>query len=121
MIKPVRVQRSRRKGSTLASPNGLPVVCVTRPGDFGNPFTVTRMKPGTEFAAIVEIDGKAYLGKTVAVPSLEDSLDCFRMYVEKRLEIEPHWLDPLRGRNLACWCKLSDRCHADILLEIVNR
>ena len=26
----------------------------------------------------------------------------------------------LRGKNLACWCPLSQPCHADILLEIAN-
>jgi hypothetical protein len=27
----------------------------------------------------------------------------------------------LRGKNLACWCKLGDPCHADVLLELANR
>ncbi len=26
----------------------------------------------------------------------------------------------LRGKNLACWCKLDAPCHADVLLEIAN-
>ena len=26
----------------------------------------------------------------------------------------------LRGKNLACWCKLDAACHADILLELAN-
>ncbi len=26
----------------------------------------------------------------------------------------------LRGKNLACWCKLSEPCHADVLLEWAN-
>jgi hypothetical protein len=26
----------------------------------------------------------------------------------------------LADRNLACWCALSDPCHADVLLEIAN-
>lgn len=26
----------------------------------------------------------------------------------------------LRGKDLACWCPLDARCHADILLEIAN-
>ena len=26
----------------------------------------------------------------------------------------------LAGKNLACWCKLTDPCHADVLLEIAN-
>lgn len=26
----------------------------------------------------------------------------------------------LRGKNLACWCRLDQECHADVLLEIAN-
>jgi hypothetical protein len=26
----------------------------------------------------------------------------------------------LAGRDLACWCKLTDPCHADVLLEVAN-
>lgn len=29
-------------------------------------------------------------------------------------------LTSLRGKNLACWCKLTESCHADVLLEIAN-
>jgi len=27
----------------------------------------------------------------------------------------------LRGKNLACWCKLGEPCHADVLLELANK
>jgi len=27
----------------------------------------------------------------------------------------------LRGKNLACWCKPGQPCHADLLLEIANK
>lgn len=30
-------------------------------------------------------------------------------------------LDPLRGHDLGCWCRLSDPCHVDTLLELANR
>lgn len=30
------------------------------------------------------------------------------------------WLAPLRGRDLACWCRLDQPCHADVLLELAN-
>jgi len=34
-------------------------------------------------------------------------------------ETVPLWdLTPLRGKNLACWCKLGEPCHADVLLEL---
>jgi hypothetical protein len=26
----------------------------------------------------------------------------------------------LRGHDLACWCTLAQRCHADVLLELAN-
>lgn len=29
--------------------------------------------------------------------------------------------EKLRGRDLACWCKPGEPCHADILLELANR
>ena len=31
----------------------------------------------------------------------------------------PDDLEPLRGKNLACWCAGKD-CHADVLLELAN-
>ncbi len=27
----------------------------------------------------------------------------------------------LRGKNLACWCRLDQECHADVLLELANQ
>ena len=30
------------------------------------------------------------------------------------------YLAPLRGHNLACWCKLDEPCHADVLLRLAN-
>ena len=27
----------------------------------------------------------------------------------------------LAGRNLACWCRIGQPCHAEVLLEIANR
>jgi hypothetical protein len=30
-------------------------------------------------------------------------------------------LPELRGVNLACWCPLTQACHADLLLELANR
>ncbi len=29
-------------------------------------------------------------------------------------------LPDLRGKNLACWCRLDQPCHADVLLELAN-
>jgi len=29
-------------------------------------------------------------------------------------------LSELRGKNLACWCKPGEACHADVLLALAN-
>ncbi len=36
-------------------------------------------------------------------------------FAQRRLAVKD-----LRGKDLACWCKIGDPCHADILLEIAN-
>jgi len=33
---------------------------------------------------------------------------------------KPPDVSALRGKDLACWCPLSEPCHADVLLEIAN-
>lgn len=30
------------------------------------------------------------------------------------------WIEPLRGRNLSCWCALDKPCHADVLIRLAN-
>jgi len=45
--------------------------------------------------------------------------DQFELYALWRLTIEPHWLDPLIGHNLGCWCA-PKRCHAETLMRLAN-
>ena len=57
----------------------------------------------------------------------EGAIARFRAMLESPAEMA-NWLYPplseirrkLRGKNLACWCRLDEPCHADILLEIAN-
>jgi hypothetical protein len=30
------------------------------------------------------------------------------------------YIEPLRGKDLACWCPLNQPCHADVLLRLAN-
>jgi hypothetical protein len=101
---PKRIQRKRVKGWRLPE-NAM---SVTRPGRYGNPFKIGER---------VEDD---------AVPSgywLIDAAHClelFENHVNAELIDDPHWLEPLRGKDLACFCKLDAPCHADILLRLAN-
>lgn len=105
--KPQRIQRKRTKGWRLP-PN---TVSVTRIGPFGNPFVVTdKVAPG-----------KSVGGSYIAVPTAEDAVECFRIFLH---EPEQTWrlekIKALRGVSLACFCLLDQPCHADVLLEIAN-
>ena len=48
--------------------------------------------------------------------------DLFRAWVEN--EASAAWKGrvaiDLRGKNLACWCKPGEPCHADVLLRLAN-
>jgi hypothetical protein len=41
----------------------------------------------------------------------------FRSYAIRRLEREPDWLKPLKGKLLACSCEPL-ACHAEVLIEL---
>lgn len=114
-VRPIRLQRSRAKGSKLVSPNGLPVVCVTRPGVFGNPFSWRKLRElgfiGTERqlkrAAVDHF--RMWLAGNVGWPGTPTQREAIRAS-----------LPDLRGKNLACWCRPGEPCHADVLLELAN-
>jgi hypothetical protein len=99
MRKPVRLQLSRKKGfdlqKTSQAANGLPASVVARPSKWGNPY------PLVEYGR-------------------EKSLSLYCAYLCEALDAKRLDLSELRNRNLACWCKPTDACHADILLELAN-
>jgi hypothetical protein len=52
---------------------------------------------------------------------VSSAVDQFRHYAEDRLRLHPDWLEPLRGKRLACNCLLDRECHGDVLIEMANR
>ncbi len=122
MSEPVRLQLSRKRGYDLQAlslaTNGLAAVRVSRPGVFGNPFTLAGARD-------VGLNGSNdYLRQYV--------VEAFRQWADGSNLL---WMGPdseaarralldglpkLRGKNLACWCKPGERCHADELLELAR-
>lgn len=98
MTTPRRLQRDRRGGSyVLVSAKGQPWRHVPRRWalPLGGP------KPGREERM------RAYI----------DDLAAYRVWLLEQLRETPAFLDPLRGRRLACPCPLEVRCPTDILVE----
>ena len=70
-------------------------VYVGRPSPWGNPFRAGR-------------DG-----------TREEVINLFEAYARKMLTKKPDWLEPLKGKDLVCWCA-PKACHADVLLRLAN-
>ena len=96
---PSRIQRKRTKG--WRKPENS--MCVTRGSRWGNHWRIGDPDPDT---------GAPMMGDQVLRRFEEDAT---KMHI-----VNPAWLEPLRGKDLACFCKLDAPCHADILLKLAN-
>lgn len=105
---PIRIQRKRERGWRLP-PN---TICVTRPGPFSNPYKIGDRFP--EHLSIYKWYGTGEITR-------DNCLLAFASYAEDRLLKEPEWLDPLLESDIACWCKVDEPCHGDIILELLDR
>lgn len=50
----------------------------------------------------------------------EAAIAAFERQAAAQMKACPDWYEPLRGKNLACWCSLDRPCHADVLLRLAN-
>ena len=100
--RPRRIQLRRTKGWRMP-PN---TVKVDRSTKWGNPF-----KPETSAAEEVQSCVEAHRAWLGRAPEDREAAG---------FPIPP---DPteLRGKNLACWCRLDQPCHADVLLDLANK
>ena len=123
-----RIQRKRTKGWKMP-PN---TIYVGRPTKWGNPFKIgvlhnltlyllgsRKNKKGLIKDSHLIREGKFFIDRKLSLEMYNN------MLVESFLKraFNPMWrieLKNLKGKNLACWCPLSEPCHADILLKIAN-
>jgi hypothetical protein len=80
------------------------------------------MPPNTVYVGRPTIWGNRFTAKeegsaTAAVSMFEHDVAKFQCF---HLGDYARWIAPLRGKNLACFCKLDQPCHADVLLEFAN-
>lgn len=108
---PIRIQRKRVKG--WKKPTG--VVNCSRPGIYGNPFKLNQVVHGKD------------IGVSDNVPIVLDNADklvlAYRYWLDNTaigLIIKIRAINELKGKDLMCFCRLDQPCHADILLKIAN-
>jgi hypothetical protein len=75
-------------------------IVVARPSRWGNPFRIE------------------VFGRVEAVRLYREGV--LRGEGEQGLATPPEIERELAGHDLACWCRLDQPCHADVLLEIAN-
>lgn len=115
MSEPKRIQRKRTKGWRLPPD----AVIVTRPTKWGNPFHIGG-KLGDVPWKVVRVAGLTDQPvDTIISRGMASRL--YRVWLREKLEDDPFFLNPLMGRDLACWCSSTEPCHADILLEFANK
>jgi len=92
-------------------------VSVTRPGKWGNPFVVGMVVPDEWVMKLDKSDHFHFMKFEYGyIDNAHNAAILFEKYVVPKLD-----LSELRGKNLACWCKPGEPCHADVLLELANK
>lgn len=106
---PKRIQLSRAKGWRMPENT----VKVDRSTRWGNPFVrgVDGVKDNAEAVHLFRLMLGGYLALCCG-PSTDEQR-AYRVYANAQVH-------RLQGKNLACWCKPGEPCHADVLLELVN-
>lgn len=81
-------------------------VYVGRPTKWGNPYVV----------------GQSISQYTGDVCNAAEAVEEFKTDLENGLleNVKLRDLEELRGKNLACFCRLDQPCHADVLLSMAN-
>lgn len=83
------------------------VVRIDRRTVWGNPFKIGALGPNLH-----PLDREQVIG-------------LFRRYAETKIQQEPDWLEPLRGKTVACWCRPPEGfngrllCHGQVIVGLL--
>lgn len=133
MTEPKRIQLRRTAG--WRKPEGA--IVVARPTKWGNPWRIVPHRnndfPRGEAALVVHVDGDRRAGPyplhtptpgvrgkpwTDGIGAPYWAVQYYRWHLEDHPGLIALARTELVGRDLACWCRLDQPCHADVLLEI---
>ncbi len=111
---PERIQRKRTKGWRMPED----AIYVGRPTRFGNPFKIG--EDGTRDECLELYRRWLFGALSDDEISSRFSAPFAGWLINMRHPCIGHILRELPGRDLACFCRLDQPCHADLLLEIAN-
>jgi hypothetical protein len=86
------------------------VVRIDRGTPWGNPYRIGEPRGGMGIGDITADQEPM---------TREDAIARYRTVLKQRLVVEPTFLEPLRGKRLACWCAPLP-CHGDVIAEILD-
>ena len=119
---PKRIQRRRTRGWKMP----LNTVYVGRPTKWGNPWDITETVTRSKSLRIYKTWMTGTFNERIIEKIIGQGVECKPqpLAILKWLMIRgalKNDLYELRGKDLACWCRLDQPCHADVLLEIANK
>lgn len=119
---PKRIQRKRTKGWKKPEKT----VYVGRGSRWGNPFIASKpvCQSSPCMGHIVEdvFSARDYVkyNPNKVVPNVEEAVRLYKEYILPDL-IKTGAIDELFYKNLMCWCPLDKPCHADSLLDAIEK
>jgi Domain of unknown function (DUF4326) len=124
--RPQRLRLSRAKGWTR--PAGA--VVVARPTRWGNPWRVVPVRddrfPWGEAADVVHVDGDRHAGRFERYTSGPETgapywaVQMYKLHLAEHPDLRAAIGAELRGRDLLCWCRPDQPCHADLLIALAS-
>lgn len=131
----IRIQRKRTKGWKMPANT----VYVGRGSRWGNPFRLVQYSDG-KWA--IKTDGSEKCN-SIVIKYCHAVYETKESAAKDAVKCYSHWLLPykhgnsldeyllcqstlkdavmnLKGKNLACWCKPDETCHADYLINLVE-
>jgi hypothetical protein len=90
-------------------------IYVGRPTKWGNPFKVGKMYFPTDEIVLNPFNPKMEMCKDI-----DQCLQLYKEHLHRELKYGRLNLDELKGKDLTCFCSLTDKCHVDVLLETID-
>lgn len=122
---PERIQRKRQAGWRL--PEGA--VIVDRTSKWGNPWRIVPVRdhafPWGDAADVIHDTHRTSIGRFERFTRIPGTGAPYWAVQAYRRDLTPELIAAARaelaGRDLCCFCRLDQPCHADVLLQVSNQ